>query len=324
LNHLGLCLAAHGILDQAAAALEEATRLEPQKTVYRNNLAAVLVEMGNHRAAFGQLRAVQDEATAYYNLGYLLQKQGDSNAALKHFAVALRRNPDMKEARIWVEHLRKTDPVAESVTPQIARRPNVRDKARRPSAAPGSRSRATEPEKPERTDAVPSTNSRGWTLDSSDQTQNPRTVIVPPPSSRPALHQPAPTSEPVSPSNPSRFTLPKAAPGAGAPMPANSYYQAVEPRSPVYCSGETIPVSPKTQTSPPAVAQPRVPLPQKPPVLTERRWESFFDQPSQQRTDASAPEPQPTPLPTTQVRGTRNTNVVYPLPPVEPLGRGSR
>jgi len=130
LNHLALCLASHGAVNQAVAAMEQAVRLDPKEPVYRNNVAVILVEAGNNAAAFRHLRAVHDEATAYYNLGYLLQKRGDSDAALKHFDMALRRNPKFQEARAWITHLQKTHPDAGSAGPQLARRSNVPDAAR--------------------------------------------------------------------------------------------------------------------------------------------------------------------------------------------------
>ncbi len=126
LNHLGLCLASHGLLDEAVFMIEEAVRLEPKRAVYRNNLAAVLVEKGNNRAAFGHLRATCDEATAYYNLGYLLQKRGDSDAAIRHFAVALDRNPRFEEARTWLQHLQKTGPDMRPGVARVARRQGPR------------------------------------------------------------------------------------------------------------------------------------------------------------------------------------------------------
>lgn len=105
-NHLGLCLAQQGRLMDAADAIQKAVNLEPRRELYRTNLAVVYVEAGRTEDALRQLRAVQDEAEAYYNLGYLLGKKGDSAAAARYFNLALQRKPDFQEARQWLELLR--------------------------------------------------------------------------------------------------------------------------------------------------------------------------------------------------------------------------
>lgn len=105
-NHLGLCLAQQGRLADAADALQKAVNLEPRRELYRTNLAVIFVEAGRTEDALRQLRAVQDEAEAYYNLGYLLGKKGDSAAAARYFNLALQRKPDFEEARQWLELLR--------------------------------------------------------------------------------------------------------------------------------------------------------------------------------------------------------------------------
>jgi len=105
-NHLGLCLARQGRLSEAADALQRAVNLEPRQELYRTNLAVIFVEAGHTEDALRHLQAVHDEAQAYYNLGYLLQKKGDTAAAARYFNLALQRKPDFEEARQWLESLR--------------------------------------------------------------------------------------------------------------------------------------------------------------------------------------------------------------------------
>lgn len=105
-NHLGLCLAQQGRLADAADAIQKAVNLEPRRELYRTNLAVIYVEAGRTEDALRQLRAVQDEAEAYYNVAYLLQKRGDSATAARYFNLALQRKPDFEEARQWLELLR--------------------------------------------------------------------------------------------------------------------------------------------------------------------------------------------------------------------------
>ncbi len=107
-NNFGMCLARQGRLDEAAAALSAAVQLAPKNTLYRNNFATVLVDAGKLREAFAQLRAVHGEAAAYYNMGYLLQKKGQTLAATQHFALALRADPSMTAARHWLDYLQKS------------------------------------------------------------------------------------------------------------------------------------------------------------------------------------------------------------------------
>jgi len=104
-NNIGLFCARQGRLDEAAAAMTLAVQLEPKNLLYRNNFATVLVDQGKFREAFLQLREVHGEAAAYYNLGYLLNKKGQTQAAMQHFALALRADPLMVPAQQWIEYL---------------------------------------------------------------------------------------------------------------------------------------------------------------------------------------------------------------------------
>lgn len=104
-NNLGLCYAQQGRLDMAAEAMLRAVKLQPRNALYRNNIAAVLVDLGRPDDALGHLRAVHGEAVAYYNLGYLLNKKGDTAQAIRLFALALRVDPTLTPARQWLERL---------------------------------------------------------------------------------------------------------------------------------------------------------------------------------------------------------------------------
>ncbi len=106
-NNMGLCHARQGRIDDAVAAMIEAVKLAPKNPLYRNNIASLLVDRGRFREAFGHLRAVHREAAAYYNMGYLLNKKGRTQAAVQHFTLALRANPSMTQARQWIQYLKK-------------------------------------------------------------------------------------------------------------------------------------------------------------------------------------------------------------------------
>ncbi|MEA1951809.1 MAG: tetratricopeptide repeat protein [Planctomycetota bacterium] len=126
-NGLGLCHATHGDLDRALAALEEAVKLQPRELKYRNNIAMVLVEMGRYDQAFAHFRSqYHDNSVAHYNLAYLIQKRGDKSNAVKHFAAAIKSNPNLSEARVWYNHLAGTQQPRQPQQPQqVAAGPSV-------------------------------------------------------------------------------------------------------------------------------------------------------------------------------------------------------
>jgi tetratricopeptide (TPR) repeat protein len=107
-NNLGLCYARQGKLDEAVTAMTVAIQLEPKNPLYRNNIATVLVDQNKAREAFAQLREVHGNAAAYYNMGYLLNKKGQTQAALQNFTMAVRADPSMVTARRWVEYLQRS------------------------------------------------------------------------------------------------------------------------------------------------------------------------------------------------------------------------
>jgi Flp pilus assembly protein TadD len=104
-NNLGLCFARRGKLNEAASALGQAVQLDPRNPLYRNNLATVLVDQNRLPEALTNLREVHGEAAAYYNLGYLLNKKGQTEAAEHNFAQALRIDPKMAPAQKWLDYL---------------------------------------------------------------------------------------------------------------------------------------------------------------------------------------------------------------------------
>ncbi len=125
-NDLGICCARQGNLQEAIASLEKAIQLEPKQTRYRNNLATILVQSHQIDRAFSHLAAVHPRPVACYNLGYLLQKTGDKEGAIRLFQEALALDSSMADARIWLEQLQPTMPVAPGVTPpQTARQPQA-------------------------------------------------------------------------------------------------------------------------------------------------------------------------------------------------------
>ena len=89
--------------------MSRAIQLEPRNPLYRNNFAAVLVDQGRVGEAFEQLRSVHGAAGAYYNVGYLLNKKGQTQEALQYFALALQADPSLAPARRVVRLSATTD-----------------------------------------------------------------------------------------------------------------------------------------------------------------------------------------------------------------------
>lgn len=104
-NHLGLCLARSNRLRDAQEALEKAIQIAPKESRYRHNMATVCIQMGDLQTALRHLQAVHDEATASYNLGYLLAQKGDYVAAVRYFDRALQLRPGFEDARLWKSSL---------------------------------------------------------------------------------------------------------------------------------------------------------------------------------------------------------------------------
>jgi tetratricopeptide (TPR) repeat protein len=98
-NNLGLSYAKRGLSGEALEAMGRAVQLEPKNAKYRNNMATLLVDAGRNRDAYAQLRAVQDHTTCLYNLGYLLNQRGQTQAAVQHYTAALKSNPSFAPAQ---------------------------------------------------------------------------------------------------------------------------------------------------------------------------------------------------------------------------------
>ncbi|MGE0610066.1 MAG: tetratricopeptide repeat protein [Pirellulales bacterium] len=118
-NDWGLCLARQGHaeqspqrLQQAAQRLEQAVKLQPDKKLYRNNLATVLVDIGRPQEAYAHLAAVHPADVAHYNVGYLLSQTNQPQAAAEQFALALQKNPQLAEARQWLNAINQQQAIA--------------------------------------------------------------------------------------------------------------------------------------------------------------------------------------------------------------------
>lgn len=126
-NDLGLCYARQSKLAESLQALEKAVALQPERKLYRNNIATVLVEFGRLDAALSHLQSVHGPAIAQYNLAFLLHEKGDISAAADHFTSALAADPSLSEARDWLARIEREHPGSTytSLPPKMASQPHA-------------------------------------------------------------------------------------------------------------------------------------------------------------------------------------------------------
>ena len=113
-NDWGMSQQRRGHLEESAKLLTKATRLAPEKQLYRNNLAMVLVVMHRPQEAYYQLSQIESPAVAHFNLAALLHRDGDERLAAYHFAQASKEDPSWAQAREWAARLSGAAPMATS------------------------------------------------------------------------------------------------------------------------------------------------------------------------------------------------------------------
>ena len=131
-NDFGLCLARQDRHEEAATILRRAAQLEPTRKLYHNNLATVLVELDRTDEAWNVLKQAHPTGVAHYNLGYLLHRQGNSQACLHHFTLAWQEDQTLAVAKDMIDQL--SGPSQPSA-PQLARA-NQADDRSVPMASP--------------------------------------------------------------------------------------------------------------------------------------------------------------------------------------------
>ncbi|HYW80400.1 MAG TPA: tetratricopeptide repeat protein, partial [Thermoguttaceae bacterium] len=231
-NNLALLHARQGRLADAMVALQEAIRLQPRVAKYRNNIATILVETGRAEEALSHLRAVHGEPVANYNLGYLLEKQGNTSAALRYFAVALSADPTLTPARQGVDRLAR---IVSQAPPRVATRPSEPSTIPPTVSAPGIDNRAVSNRfRPSWPPREPSPNA---TAERPSPVASPNT-----PPSPPMVHLPV-APRPFAP-RPSQVVLPE--PSMVTAPPAAAIPPAVATPAPA--------ATPSTVTTPPTVA----------------------------------------------------------------------
>lgn len=124
-NDFGLCYGRRREFAPAQQMLQKAVELEPGKPNYRNNLAAILVDMGRPQEAMQQLVAVQEEGVAHYNMAYLLNGRGQQGPAIAHLQQAIAKDPTLTPARELLAQLDGSGPAEPLAQPGESAEPPV-------------------------------------------------------------------------------------------------------------------------------------------------------------------------------------------------------
>ena len=117
---MGLCYARQNRLDDAVAAMSRAIQLDGKNPLYRNNIAAVLVDQGRISEALPHLRRHTTTRRPTTTSAICSTEKGQSQVALQYFRLALQADPSMEAARRWVLYLQHTMAQARVATNPIA------------------------------------------------------------------------------------------------------------------------------------------------------------------------------------------------------------
>lgn len=143
LNDLGLCLARRRMYDKSVETLRQAVALAPTNKLYRNNLATVLLEIGDQPGALAELSAAHGEAIAHYNIGCLLHRKGKTQEAVAQFRAAVAVDPSMSQAHEWLAKLER--PAGMPAPTAVATRQAALSGTRNPSLPVKTGAPATQP-----------------------------------------------------------------------------------------------------------------------------------------------------------------------------------
>lgn len=230
-NDLGLCLARQGKFNEAVQSIEQAINIQPDKPLYRNNAATVLVEMRQDQRALAHLSAVHSPADANFNIGQLLVDRGRPHEAYTYFQHALELDPSMQSAQTAIARLTGS-PITNA---QFAVEPTIGPQVVAPSYGP-----QLAPQQPVSEPTFPAT-ARGPAINSSTYAQP--GYYYPTAQSQPAQMQPLPqvvTPQVVAPQMPmyqtpamQAYQAPQTPQMQAVPMPAPqapTYQTATAPR----------------------------------------------------------------------------------------------
>lgn len=106
-NDMGYCFFLQGKLEKAEAATQKAVALAPANPRFHNNLGMILGHQERYDDALVQFRHAGSEATAQYNLAFVLASQNNAEGAKRCFALALAADPSYEPARDALQSFEK-------------------------------------------------------------------------------------------------------------------------------------------------------------------------------------------------------------------------
>lgn len=112
---------------KAIAAFEDASAIDTENQVCRYELGVVFARVHRYDQALSHLTYAVGEAAANYNIGYVLQEQGNNTEAVEWFQNALQSHPDPRTSEM-------TNAILAKISPQNSR--NGNNAPAYPSAAP--------------------------------------------------------------------------------------------------------------------------------------------------------------------------------------------
>lgn len=104
---LGQCLSARKDWTAAVTELNLANKSLPEDKTIRYQLAVALVHTGNLAAAQVQFAECVGEAAGHYNTALILKDEGNLDEAESQLQLALRKDPQLKDAQRWLVEIRK-------------------------------------------------------------------------------------------------------------------------------------------------------------------------------------------------------------------------
>lgn len=96
-----------GRWDEAIARHHKAIQLAPMEKNYRYGMARVLTKAGQIDEALTNFEQTVGIAAAHYNIGVILQEQGQLEQSEQHLLKATIHGPEMKQAHEWLDVVRR-------------------------------------------------------------------------------------------------------------------------------------------------------------------------------------------------------------------------
>lgn len=106
---IGLVHESRGELSEALEKIQTAHDIARYETIYEYHMAVVEAKMGEVDSALEHFGRSVGKAEAHFNVGHILNEQGRTSEAEKHFRLALKIKPDLKQAATELASIHSED-----------------------------------------------------------------------------------------------------------------------------------------------------------------------------------------------------------------------